>query len=87
MEVKPGYKQTEVGVIPDDWDLKTLESLTSLLTNGLRWDRNQCLHPKATTVCSTFKDTTSKKTTSTFAGLSGSLGHSTLDTKSSFETW
>jgi len=27
MEVKPGYKQTEVGVIPDDWDVQTLEGL------------------------------------------------------------
>jgi type I restriction enzyme S subunit len=24
MEMKPGYKQTEVGVIPEDWDLKLL---------------------------------------------------------------
>ena len=24
MEVKPGYKQTEVGVIPEDWDVKPL---------------------------------------------------------------
>ena len=34
MEVRPGYKQTEVGVIPEDWNVKTLGSLTSLLTNG-----------------------------------------------------
>jgi type I restriction enzyme S subunit len=34
MEVKPGYKQTEVGVIPEEWEVKTLGSLTSLLTNG-----------------------------------------------------
>jgi type I restriction enzyme, S subunit len=34
MEVKPGYKQTELGVIPEDWDVKMLGSLTSLLTNG-----------------------------------------------------
>lgn len=34
MEVKPGYKQTEVGVIPEDWDTKTLGALTKLLTNG-----------------------------------------------------
>jgi type I restriction enzyme S subunit len=34
MELKPGYKQTEVGVIPEDWDLRTLGSLTILLTNG-----------------------------------------------------
>ena len=25
MEVKPGYKQTEVGVIPEEWDVKRLE--------------------------------------------------------------
>jgi hypothetical protein len=24
MELKPGYKQTEVGVIPEDWDVKRL---------------------------------------------------------------
>ena len=23
MEVRPGYKQTEVGVIPSDWEVKT----------------------------------------------------------------
>jgi type I restriction enzyme S subunit len=34
MAVKPGYKQTAVGVIPEEWDIKTLGSLTSLLTNG-----------------------------------------------------
>jgi type I restriction enzyme S subunit len=34
MGVKPGYKHTEVGIIPEDWDLKTLGSLTLLLTNG-----------------------------------------------------
>jgi len=34
MEVRPGYKQTEAGVIPKDWDAKPMESLTSLMTNG-----------------------------------------------------
>ena len=24
MELKPGYKQTEVGVIPEDWEVKSL---------------------------------------------------------------
>lgn len=24
MELKPGYKQTEVGVIPEDWDVEPL---------------------------------------------------------------
>jgi type I restriction enzyme S subunit len=28
MEVKPGYKQTEVGVIPEDWDAVPISSLT-----------------------------------------------------------
>jgi type I restriction enzyme S subunit len=27
MELMPGYKQTEVGVIPDDWETKTLLEL------------------------------------------------------------
>ena len=32
MEVRPGYKQTEVGVIPEEWDAKPLATL--LLRNG-----------------------------------------------------
>jgi type I restriction enzyme S subunit len=31
---KPGYKQTEVGVIPEEWGVETLGSITTLLTNG-----------------------------------------------------
>ena len=27
MEVKPGYKQTEVGVIPEEWEVKRLGDL------------------------------------------------------------
>src|SRR5882672_7904284 len=27
MEVKPGYKQTEVGIIPEDWNVKPLGEL------------------------------------------------------------
>jgi type I restriction enzyme S subunit len=30
MEVKPGYKQTEVGVIPEDWELKPLKGRISI---------------------------------------------------------
>jgi type I restriction enzyme S subunit len=33
MEVRPGYKVTEVGVIPDDWEVKNLSALASY-TNG-----------------------------------------------------
>ena len=32
--VKQGYKQTEVGTIPVDWQVSTMESITSLMTNG-----------------------------------------------------
>jgi len=30
MEVKPGYKQTEVGLIPEEWEVKSLSELASL---------------------------------------------------------
>ena len=32
MEVKPGYKQTEVGVIPDDWDIKSVGEISDVKT-------------------------------------------------------
>lgn len=32
MELKPGYKQTEVGVIPEDWEVKTLQEGSKLLS-------------------------------------------------------
>jgi type I restriction enzyme S subunit len=32
--VPAGYKQTEVGVIPEDWEVLPLSSLTRLMTNG-----------------------------------------------------
>jgi type I restriction enzyme S subunit len=31
MELKPGYKQTEVGVIPEDWDVKTLGNIGTVI--------------------------------------------------------
>lgn len=34
MELMPGYKISEAGVIPEDWEVKTLGTLTTLLTNG-----------------------------------------------------
>lgn len=34
MLVKEGYKETEIGVIPEDWSVKPMEELTSLMTNG-----------------------------------------------------
>ena len=32
MEVKPGYKQTEVGVIPEDWSARQIGEEIDLLT-------------------------------------------------------
>jgi type I restriction enzyme S subunit len=32
MEVKPGYKQTEVGVIPEDWEVKALGEIAPIAT-------------------------------------------------------
>ncbi|WP_419781235.1 restriction endonuclease subunit S [Maridesulfovibrio sp.] len=34
MGVRAGYKQTEVGVIPEDWDKITLENISSFITKG-----------------------------------------------------
>lgn len=35
MEVRHGYKQTEVGLIPDDWDVKTVDQV-AFVTSGKR---------------------------------------------------
>lgn len=35
MEMKPGYKQTEVGVIPEDWEVVTLNEVTSEIGDGI----------------------------------------------------
>jgi type I restriction enzyme S subunit len=34
MEVRPGYKQTEVGLIPQDWDIKYLDALGTVVRGG-----------------------------------------------------
>src|SRR6266496_502411 len=36
MEVKPGYKQTDVGVIPKDWDFVEAFQLDPFITSGSR---------------------------------------------------
>lgn len=33
-EVKPGYKQTETGAIPEDWELKSLGQFSEFITKG-----------------------------------------------------
>lgn len=32
MELKPGYKQTEVGVIPEDWEVSSLGEIGNIKT-------------------------------------------------------
>ena len=33
--MKPGYKQTEVGVIPQEWEVKPFTQVTDLITCGI----------------------------------------------------
>jgi type I restriction enzyme S subunit len=35
MEVKPGYKRTELGVIPEDWEVKALKLISPRQSVGL----------------------------------------------------
>ncbi len=39
-KVKPGYKQTEVGVIPEDWETKRLSEIATIATGSTppTWD-------------------------------------------------
>jgi type I restriction enzyme S subunit len=41
MELKKGYKQTEVGIIPEDWEVKTLSDLTLTLASGVSSTNSQ----------------------------------------------
>ena len=34
LEIKQGYKQTEVGLIPEDWNIGILTNVTELITDG-----------------------------------------------------
>jgi type I restriction enzyme, S subunit len=36
MEVKAGYKRTEVGIIPEDWDVSLIADVENLVTSGSR---------------------------------------------------
>ena len=43
MELKPGYKQTEAGVIPEDWEVHSLDDLGDF-KNGLNKDKDSFGH-------------------------------------------
>jgi len=34
IEIRPGYKQTEVGVIPEDWEVKRVCEFGKIVTGG-----------------------------------------------------
>jgi len=34
MELRPGYKQTEVGVIPEDWNIKSISQIANPVRGG-----------------------------------------------------
>jgi type I restriction enzyme S subunit len=34
MNIKQGYKQTEIGIIPEDWEVKKLSDISQLITKG-----------------------------------------------------
>ena len=36
MELKPGYKRTEVGVIPEEWKVMQVGDLKPFVTSGSR---------------------------------------------------
>ena len=40
MEVKPGYKQTEVGVLPEDWKVVSFAEVVDF-TNGKPHERER----------------------------------------------
>ena len=35
MEVKPGYKQTEIGVIPEDWEVTRIGEVSTKVGSGI----------------------------------------------------
>ena len=37
MELKKGYKQTDVGAIPLDWEIKSLQLLTEQIIDGTHY--------------------------------------------------
>jgi type I restriction enzyme S subunit len=47
VDVKPGYRQTEVGVIPEDWEVRPLDS-TAFVTSGKRLPLGRSLTDQAT---------------------------------------
>lgn len=60
MELKPGYKQTEVGVIPDEWDTGTL---------GRFWSVTDCKHLTAHFIPDGFPIASIKEVQSRFVDL------------------
>ena len=60
MDVKPGYKQTEVGVIPEDWDVDCLSRF---------WNVTDCKHVTAKFIASGYPVASIKEAQSRFVDL------------------
>ncbi len=69
MEVKPGYKQTEVGVIPEDWDVCTLRRVRAIMSGRhsshatLGTKRDHCHRDQDIQIAADFKFDTSDDAT------------------------
>jgi hypothetical protein len=58
MEVKPNYKQSEVGVIPEAWEVKQLRSINFDISDGnysSKYQRWSCFLRQAVKVDSAMK--------------------------------
>ena len=50
MDVKPGYKQTEIGVIPEEWEVKSLGELGQF-KNGINKAKEEFGHGLPIMLC------------------------------------
>ena len=50
MEIKKGYKMTDVGVIPEDWEVKSIGEMYSF-KNGLNKDKDSCCRLWSSSLC------------------------------------
>lgn len=77
MKIKPGYKQTEVGVIPKDWDVKPISQVAPL-QRGFDLPTREITHGPFPVVYSNgiekYHDTAMVKGPGVITGRSGTLG-------------
>lgn len=52
-EIKQGYKKTPVGMIPEDWEVKELGEIGTVI-NGLTYSPDDSIHPTNPIFSSTY---------------------------------